>query len=707
MRVLKRSNEYEDVSFDKVLRRISKLSHGINVNYHEIAQKVCSRIYDGVHTDLLDELASNICSSLIVDNPDYDILAARLSISNHHKKTCGRFSETIELLYNNTVNQLVSDEVYSLVIENKDILDTSIDYENDYLLDYFGFKTLEKSYLLGFSGKSVERPQDMWLRVALGIHGNDIYRALETYKLMSTKMFTHATPTLFNFGTKREQGSSCFLLHMEADSVSGEYNTLRECALISKYAGGIGLHIHNVRGNGSIIKGTNGKSTGIVPMLRVYNDAARHINQAGKRNGSFAIYLEPWHSDIFPFLELKKNHGNESERARDLFYALWIPDLFMQRVKEDGVWSLMCPNECPGLSDTYDDAISGDLAFTKLYQKYENEKRYVKQVKAQDIWFKILEAQIETGTPYMLYKDAVNTKTNHKNLGTIKSSNLCVAPETRVLTDNGYKTISDLENKEVNIFNGEEFSNVVVKQTGSNQKLLTVRTSRGQKLRCTPYHKFYVYENTKTRTKKEIIIEARNLKEGMCLINHDLPLITESSEDSMKYPYTHGFFCADGTVLNYESKRCKFVAKLNGRCMRHQNNLSEYNDDSDLCQANSYSKRKCVDLYHEKKILLRHIEYQYANVDEKSNKIRCALPYDIEEKYFVPINQSLDIKLEWLAGYLDGDACVVKHTGGNACSIQVSSIHNDFLLNVQLLLQTIGINSRISLMRKGLSLIHI
>ena len=427
MRVMKRSSEFEEVSFDKVLRRISKLSTGIDVNFHEVAQKVCSRIYDGVHTDQLDELAGNICSSLIVDNPDYDTLAARIAISNHHKKTYNTFTETIEKLYSNPGNQLISDEVYNVAMANKEKLNAAVDYERDYLFDYFGFKTLEKSYLLSSNNNAnpIERPQDMWMRVSLGIHGTDIDRAIETYTLMSLKMFTHATPTLFNFGTKREQGSSCFLISMESDSVDGMYNTLRECAMISKYAGGIGVHIHNVRANGSIIRGTNGKSTGIVPMLRVYNDCARHINQAGKRNGSFAIYIEPWHADIFAFLDLKKNHGNEAERARDLFYALWIPDLFMRRVRENGKWSLMCPNQCTGLSDAFDDSSCDNKKFTELYQQYEKEGKFVKQVQAQDVWFKILESQIETGTPYMLYKDAVNSKTNHKNLGTIKSSNLC------------------------------------------------------------------------------------------------------------------------------------------------------------------------------------------------------------------------------------------------------------------------------------------
>ena len=645
MEVIKRDGSYEKVSFDKVLRRIENKSNDLNINAVEIAQKVVSRIFDGVNTSMLDDLTATICSSLIADNPDYDKLASRISISNHQKKTSPSFSETVEILYKNSF-KLISDELYNVVQIHKDKLNNYINYDRDYNFDFFGFKTLERAYLLkDGNDKIVERPQHMFMRVALGIHGNDIKDALETYDAMSNKMFTHATPTLFNFGTPRPQGSSCFLLHMNEDSITGIYESLSECAHISKHAGGIGIHIHNVRGKNSVIKGTNGKSDGIIPMLRVFNSTARYVNQcftpetiiytingmrkikdvttydyvmtkegkfkkvnqvicneidkeileiktkysfepvkvtkehqifishsenekgdnimiedyipasdlkindltvypfykdddscwhhkfqtllndgdiymekskfiekynvyktksyqtahdikyellkhdllcnitkendeyiiderlnyerydydgnlcdkgydeieyikpihykgevydlniednhnylvgslgivhnSGKRNGSIAIYLEPWHCDIEGFVDMKKNHGNEEERARDLFYALWIPDLFMKRVKEDSNWSLMCPNECPGLSDIYGDE------FEKLYEKYENDKKYRKQIKARDLWFKIMENQIETGTPYILYKDAVNRKSNQKNLGTIKSSNLC------------------------------------------------------------------------------------------------------------------------------------------------------------------------------------------------------------------------------------------------------------------------------------------
>lgn len=419
MRVLKRDGNYEIVSFDKVLRRIQNLSYDLNINCHEIAQKICNRIYDGVKTSELDELTAISCCSLIADNPDYDKLGSRIMISNHQKKTSPSFSETIEILHKNTPS-VISQEVYNLVQKHKDKLNSYIDYNRDFNFDCFGFKTLERAYLLKTNNKTIERPQHMFMRVALGIHGDDLKDALETYDGMSTKMFLHATPTLFNFGTPRSQGSSCFLLHTNDDSIDGIYNTMHECAMISKYSGGIGLHIHNVRAKDSVIRGTNGKSDGIIPMLRVFNSTARYVNQSGKRNGSIAIYLEPWHADIEPFLDLRKNHGNEEERARDLFYALWIPDLFMERVKSDGIWSLMCPDECQGLSDVYGEE------FNKLYTQYESEGKYRKQIKAQELWLKILESQIETGTPYMLYKDHVNRKSNQQNLGIIKSSNLCV-----------------------------------------------------------------------------------------------------------------------------------------------------------------------------------------------------------------------------------------------------------------------------------------
>ena len=419
MRVIKRNLEYEDVSFDKVLTRLKNLSADLNINVYELSQKVCSRIYDGVKTCELDELAAYLSSSMSMNNPDYNILASRIIISNHQKNTSPSFSETIHILYNNNNVPLITKELYDIVIKNKDKLNNYIDYQRDFLFDYFGFKTLERAYLMKVNKKIIERPQHLWMRVSIGIHGEDIKEVLETYDLMSKKYFTHATPTLFNSGTKRPQLSSCFLCSVNDDSISGIYDSLKEMALISKYAGGIGIHIHQVRCKGSHIRGTNGTSNGIIPMLRVFNNTARYVDQAGKRLGSIAVYLETWHSDIEAFLELKKNHGSEEERCRDLFLALWVSDLFMERIKANKKWSLMCPDQCKGLSEAYGDD------FKMLYEKYESEGKYTKQINAQDLWFKILEAQIEQGVPYILYKDAANKKSNQKNLGTIKSSNLC------------------------------------------------------------------------------------------------------------------------------------------------------------------------------------------------------------------------------------------------------------------------------------------
>lgn len=429
MYVIKRDGKKESVKFDKITARIQKLCYGLDphhVSSLNVAQRVIEGVYDGVTTSELDNLAAEVAATMTVKHPDYALLASRIAISNLHKNTKKSFSETMKDLYTyidpKTGKQapLLADDVWAVIEKNAELLDSTIIYDRDFGYDFFGFKTLEKSYLLKLNGKVVERPQHMLMRVSVGIHKEDIDGAIETYNLMSERWFTHATPTLFNAGTPKPQLSSCFLLTMKGDSIDGIYDTLKQTALISQSAGGIGLSIHNVRATGSYIRGTNGTSNGIVPMLRVFNDTARYVDQGGgKRKGSFAIYLEPWHADIFEFLDLKKNHGKEELRARDLFYAMWIPDLFMKRVEAEGEWSLFCPNECPGLADTY------GAEFEMLYTKYESEGRQRKTIKARELWSAILESQVETGTPYMLYKDACNEKSNQKNLGTIKSSNLC------------------------------------------------------------------------------------------------------------------------------------------------------------------------------------------------------------------------------------------------------------------------------------------
>ena len=429
MYVIKRDSRQESVKFDKITARIQKLCYGLDPNHVDsvsVAMKVIQGIFPGVTTAQLDNLAAETAASMTTRHPDYALLASRIAISNLHKNTKKSFSETMKDLYQYVDSKtghaapLIADDVHEIIQANADELDSTIIYDRDFGYDYFGFKTLEKSYLLKIDGMVAERPQHMLMRVSVGIHKGDIAQAIKTYELMSERWFTHATPTLFNAGTPKPQMSSCFLLTMQDDSIDGIYDTLKQCAKISQSAGGIGLSIHNVRATGSYIRGTNGTSNGIVPMLRVFNDTARYVDQGGgKRKGSFAIYLEPWHADVFDFLNLKKNHGKEEVRARDLFYALWVSDLFMKRVEEEGDWSLFCPNEAPGLAECWGEE------FEALYERYEAEGRQRKTVKAREVWAAILEAQIETGTPYMLYKDACNRKSNQQNLGTIKSSNLC------------------------------------------------------------------------------------------------------------------------------------------------------------------------------------------------------------------------------------------------------------------------------------------
>ncbi|MGI4887294.1 MAG: ribonucleoside-diphosphate reductase subunit alpha [Janthinobacterium lividum] len=429
MLVIKRDGRRESVKFDKVTARIEKLCYGLHMDFVspiEVAKKVIDGIYDGVTTVELDNLAAETAASLTTRHPDYAILAARIAVSNLHKVTSKSFSSTMKRLYtyedpkNGDNASLLAKDVWEVIHKHAHTLDSAIIYDRDYNYDFFGFKTLERSYLLRLDGKVVERPQHMLMRVSVGIHKEDIDSAIKTYNMLSERWFTHATPTLFNAGTPKPQMSSCFLLTMKDDSIDGIYDTLKNCALISQSAGGIGLSVSNVRATGSYIKGTNGNSNGLVPMLKVFNDTARYVDQGGgKRKGAFAIYLEPWHADVFEFLDLKKNHGKEEMRARDLFYAMWTPDLFMKRVEDNGDWTLMCPHECPGLENSW------GPEFEKLYLYYEREGRGRRTIKAQELWFAILESQTETGTPYMLFKDAANRKSNQQNLGTIKSSNLC------------------------------------------------------------------------------------------------------------------------------------------------------------------------------------------------------------------------------------------------------------------------------------------
>jgi len=489
MHVVKRDGTSQAVSFDKVLRRIQKASRGLSVHPDALAQRVLSQIFDGVKTTDLDELAAQLAASLSTEHPDYATLAAYLTVSNHHKNTEYTFAESVNILSNqitkhtNEPVRYVSEDLQYVAQTYAAEIEGHIDYQRDYLFDNFGFKTLEKSYLLKDAhGKVIERPQHMWMRVSLGLWttgptttNEQLKMAFQTYDLMSQKVYTHATPTLFNAGTPRPQLSSCFLLTMKSDSIDGIYDTLKACAQISKFAGGVGLSIHDIRARGSLIKGTNGCSNGIVPMLRNFNSTARYVDQGGgKRNGSFAIYLEPWHADVEDFLKLKINTGVEEERARDLFYALWIPDLFMKRVEADGTWSLFCPNEAPGLSDVYGEE------FDALYTRYEAEGRARKTVQAQKLWFKILDSQMETGTPYLLYKDAANKKSNQKNLGTIKSSNLCTeiieysSPEETAVCNLASLALPAFVIKETRIFDYSRLRSVVAQVVKALNRVIDI-----------------------------------------------------------------------------------------------------------------------------------------------------------------------------------------------------------------------------------------
>jgi ribonucleoside-diphosphate reductase alpha subunit len=536
MRVTKRNGELQDIAFDKILNRIKKLGQevGININYSSLVIKVIDQLYDKISTTKIDELAAEQCAAMSTNHNDYATLASRIIISNHQKNTNPVFSNIMKTLYEFTnfkgVNKpLVSKTLWDFTVRYSKELNDMIDHNRDYLVDYFGFKTLERAYLFKANNIILERPQHMWMRVAVGIHGNlknnnsdeQLQLVKETYDLMSQKYFTHATPTLFNAGTPSQQLSSCYLIAMEDDSIEGIYNTLKDCAHISKYSGGIGIHIHNIRAKGSHIQGTNGITDGIVPMLRVFNSTARYVNQSGKRNGSIAIYIEPWHLDIEDFLELKKNHGDEELKARDLFYALWIADLFMERVKNNAKWSLFCPNECPGLTDVYGDK------FNALYEKYETNGKARKTVNARDLWFKILDSQMETGTPYILYKDACNQKSNQQNLGTIKSSNLCT--EIIEYSDDKETAVCNLAsialpafvNESTKTFNYEKLHEVTKVVTNNLNKVIDIN--------------FYPTEKTKRSNFKHrpIGIGIQGLADTFILL--DIPFHSEQAKEINKH----------------------------------------------------------------------------------------------------------------------------------------------------------------------------
>ena len=548
----------ENVSFDKITSRIERLCYGLDMNFIDptkIVMKVIEGLYSGVTTCELDNLAAEICAMMSTIHPDYGTLAARIFTSNLHKETKKVFSHVVQDLFNhihpNTGEHmpLVTEQFASDVMANKDDLNSAIIYDRDYSYSYFGLKTLEKAYLLRINGSVVERPQHLLMRVAVALHGRDLEKVIETYNDMSMRYYIHATPTLFNAGCPRGGLSSCFLLTATAkdDSIENIYKLLGDCAVISKYSGGIGVSIHDIRAKGSLIKSTNGKSEGIIPLLGVFNKSARYVTQSNKRPGSIAVYLEPWHAEIREFIELKENQGADEFRARDLFYGLWIPDLFMKKAEatdvEDQQWCLFCPNEAPGLSDVYGEE------FDALYAKYESEGRYREKISARDLLFRICESQIKTGGPYMLYKDAVNRKNNQKHTGTVRGSNLCVAPETRILTSTGYHEIAKLCNKEVAVWNGTQFSKTVVKQTSERSELIKVSFSNGSVLECTDYHKFYIQSPDGVITK-----DAKELAIADGLIDIQFPVVSGDREASLEH---------DSVPINADvSTRLRYLEQL-------------------------------------------------------------------------------------------------------------------------------------------------
>lgn len=680
--VKKRDGSIQEVSGDKIFKRINTQCEKLFLNrinkdfQYKLVKETVNGLFDGVTTEEIDHYIAVICAENIRDEPQFDKLATSLCISRLHKETLDDFFEVTTILKYNTdhehkTNPLVNEKYFNFVKENKDKIQKEIVYERDYDFDYFGYKTLEKSYLYKILNKYqntikenknaqfvkqvdvdakdakdaksekkpnakkeqelrknigiiIERPQHMLMRVALALNMDNFEQGLETYKLLSTRYMIFGSPTLFNAGSECQQLSSCFLLYM-ADSLDKIFELIADVAQISKRAGGIGISLSDIRSNGSLIRGTNGCSDGIIPLIKVLNSVGRYVNQGGRRKGAIAVYIEPWDSEIFEFCELRNNKSSEEMKARDIFLGLWIPDLFMKRVEEDGYWSLMCPDECKGLTSTYGEE------FEILYTKYEQEGKYKKRVRAKDLWFHILSTQIETGVPYMLYKDHVNRQSNQKNIGVIRSSNLCVSGDTYILTDKGQIPIKDLVNQKVNIWNGEDWSNVHIRKTGINKKLINVKLSNGVEIKCTPEHKFYIVGGEDNELE---IVQANQLKLNDQLIKYNLPIVKLDVINDMKYPYRYGYFCAISIFDNVSYKR------------------------------NSETEK----------------DMQHWGLMKK--------------KFYVPLNQSLDVTLRWLEGYCDANGTISK-VGSNEY-LQISSEKKEFLLKVKLMIQVIGINSKVN-----------
>jgi ribonucleotide reductase alpha subunit len=665
MVVLKRDGSKENISFDKILQRIQRLCWpvnskpvykgsramtGLNVDVSKIVASVCASIVDGISTVQLDELTADKSASMTTEHPDYGILAARISVSNLQKQTHDKITEAYA-----EIAHLLNEDFKKNLKKHADEYQSLVDYDRDYDFDYFGFKTMERLYLTKVGDKIVERPQHVYLRVAIGLWGEDIVKVKETYDALSYRKFTHASPTLFNSGFKKAQLASCFLCTVE-DSLGDIYKVLGDCAQLSKHGGGLGINISEIRGRGSRIIGTNGESDGIVPMLKVFDTTSAYANQGGRRKGSFAIYLEPHHPDIMDFLLMKRNQGEESLRARNLFYAVWLNDLFMKRVETDAQWSLFDPSECPGLTDAFTNE------YAELYARYEAEGKAKNVVKARDVWNTMVTTIIETGQPYVLNKDAVNRKNMQMNAGTIRGSNLCVAGDTKILTSTGYHPIKDMEGKQVQVWNGYEFSETIVHKTGVDQKLVTVYLDDGVELRCTPYHKFYIETGSRPAHKSRVMeVRANELENGDRIIRFELPTIT-TGENTMseKEAYTSGFFSADGCVVT-----------------------QKYGPDTYRISVKREDKIEVLTKYAD---VIKYHTNRFST--------HFYVPEYVQDKYKVPINSTVGEKVSWLAGFMDGDGCVIRLNGIE--NLQAVSTMKSFLQDIQLMLQTIGIHSTVN-----------
>lgn len=667
--VTTRSGKQEKVSFDKILERLENLAgDDLKVDPFEIAKETIKGLYNGITTKELDTLSADISANKTHTHPDYNKFASRIAVSNLHKQTTDNYFSIVELQYK---GGRFSQAYYEFVKKHQKELQSYLDFNRDYKFDYFGFKTLERGYLDKLDKVILERPQHLFMRVAVQIHGlyqekenpdekEQLRLIKETYDGISNLYFTHASPTLFNAGSNHAQLSSCFLLYC-GDDLGQIFDTIKDVGMISKWAGGIGIDISDVRAKGTLINGTGGPSDGLIPLTKVFNEVGRYVTQGGRRKGSIAVYLQPWHADVINFIELKKNTGDENLRARDLFLALWVPDLFMKRVEQGGMWSLMCPKQCPGLTSCYGEE------FEKLYCKYESEKKFVKQLPALKLWHSILESQLETGVPYLLSKEACNVKNNQQNLGIIKSSNLCVSGDTKILTKQGNIEIKKLQDQEVEVWNGNEWSSTTVKQTSKSSNLLKITFDNGVSLKCTPEHKFYIQENYLKSSQKEI--RARDLKPEMKIIKYELPNVNDFEfNNKLEHPYTQGFHTGDGTYYKpYERKD----GSSNG-------NL-----------------KPVIALYGEKQKLIPYLNIKSLGMQQE-NRIACRLNSLERNKFFVPIDYNLNTRLRWLEGLVDADGCIAKN--GQNESIQISSVNHEFLTDIYFMLITMGIYCKISKM---------